>query len=85
METKLTQNFEGQIKSIMAFFTAALIKRFKILFEAPERNLNVHFSLVVTPQVTQAHCVCHIGKYREHNYEAKFKSGNLLENGHKNR
>ena len=26
-----------------------------------------------------------VGKYREHNYKAKFRSENLLENGNKNR
>ena len=38
---------------------------------------------LIKSQVAEAQCVCHIGKHREH--EAKFRSGNLLENGDKNR
>ena len=33
---------------------------------------------VVVPQVSHAHCVCHIGN-------TKFRSGNSLKNGNKNR
>ena len=44
-------------------------------------------SLQVQAQVTQAHCVTYgfhsMSKYREH--RAKFRSGNLLESGNKNR
>ena len=39
----------------------------------------------LTAQVTQAHCVRHVGIKIWRTYEAKFKSENLLENGNKNR
>ena len=40
------------------------------------------------PQVTQAHCLCHMGFITwvnlENQYGVKFRSGNLLENGNRN-
>ena len=36
-------------------------------------------------QVTQAHCVRHVGIKISRTYEAKFRSENLLENDNKNR
>ena len=32
----------------------------------PEEPEQVGGNAMLSPQVTQAHCVCHIGKYREH-------------------
>ena len=38
------------------------------------------------PQVTQAHYLCHVRvSYNMRTYGAKFRSGNVLENGNKNR
>ena len=38
------------------------------------------------PQVTQAHYLCHLRvSYNMRTYGAKFRSGNVLENGNKNR
>ena len=56
-----------------------------------QTSLNIHdpsrwiICIGVKPQVTQAHCVRHVGIKIKRTYEAKFRSENLLENGNKNR
>ena len=48
-------------------------------------SLSQEKSSGVEIEVTQAHCVRHVGIKIKRTYEAKFRSENLLENGNKNR
>ena len=51
---------------IMLFFNAARSKSNFQMSEIKHEAKMSAFHLETPAQVTQAHCMCHIGKYREH-------------------